>query len=591
VNERNYSGTYVIWGPPGTGKTTFLATQTQTIVERNITSMGVMHKTPVLICSLTRTAAAEIGGRKLKLPRNQVSTLHSHGYRQLGCPEVAESHWKEWNEHICHEDAELELGEVKDVDTDDPEYERAESAQKTRGQLLLEAYQLNRARMRKRDVWHAEVRRFAKHWEEWKAANEFIDFTDMIERAHDEDVLPPGNPEVVIADEAQDLSRLEYALLKKWGDRAGALMLAGDPYQALYEWRGAHPRIFQDPSLEPERRRILSQSYRVSKAVHQVAMNCAKEMSNYEPIDYRPRDEPGFCRFLEGVTYADPHHAIDLAQEHMNKGETVMFATTCAYMLQTIVGMLRREGVPFANPWRVKRGDWNPLRTPAAGVGMHQRVLDFLRLDEDAHGEFDPDTGEGARPWMAIELHNWIAPLVSKGNLKHGAKKKIERLANEHPEQPVTVGDLYEWMEIKHVESLLTLFDINEFGYVRPPGNPRTPALLDWYAKHLSPRKARIADYAIEVARNQGINKLKERPKLFVGTIHSFKGGEADVTFLFPDISYAGLREWQGGPRARDSILRTFFVGLSRSRQGLYLCEPRVRELSVDLMEFADEYY
>jgi superfamily I DNA/RNA helicase len=50
------------------------------------------------------------------------------------------------------------------------------------------------------------------------------------------------------------------------------------------------------------------------------------------------------------------------------------------------------------------------------------------------------------------------------------------------------------------------------------------------------------------------------------------KGGEADVVFLYPDVSWAGKQEWDAvGPR-RDSVRRLFYVAMTRAREGLYLC-------------------
>jgi superfamily I DNA/RNA helicase len=57
-----------------------------------------------------------------------------------------------------------------------------------------------------------------------------------------------------------------------------------------------------------------------------------------------------------------------------------------------------------------------------------------------------------------------------------------------------------------------------------------------------------------------------------VGTIHSVKGGQADVVYLFPDLSKAGDAQYhQHGP-ARDSVIRVFYVGATRARETLYIC-------------------
>ena len=58
---------YQVIGPPGTGKTTYLKRQ----VERAASQLGPSE---VMVCSLTRAAAAEIRGRELPIPADRVET-------------------------------------------------------------------------------------------------------------------------------------------------------------------------------------------------------------------------------------------------------------------------------------------------------------------------------------------------------------------------------------------------------------------------------------------------------------------------------------------------------------------------------------
>ncbi|MCE5308667.1 MAG: ATP-binding domain-containing protein [Acidobacteriales bacterium] len=57
-----------------------------------------------------------------------------------------------------------------------------------------------------------------------------------------------------------------------------------------------------------------------------------------------------------------------------------------------------------------------------------------------------------------------------------------------------------------------------------------------------------------------------------VGTIHSVKGGQADVVYLFPDLSQAGDAHYAHGGASRDSVIRQFYVGATRARERLYIC-------------------
>ena len=70
-----------------------------------------------------------------------------------------------------------------------------------------------------------------------------------------------------------------------------------------------------------------------------------------------------------------------------------------------------------------------------------------------------------------------------------------------------------------------------------------------------------------------GPGALEESPRVIVGTIHSVKGGEADVVFLFPDLSPAGDAAYQKHGPDRDSVIRLFYVGMTRARHTLYICQ------------------
>jgi len=56
--------------------------------------------------------------------------------------------------------------------------------------------------------------------------------------------------------------------------------------------------------------------------------------------------------------------------------------------------------------------------------------------------------------------------------------------------------------------------------------------------------------------------------------VHSVKGGEADIVYLFPDLSQEAYRTAIVDREQRDSIRRQMYVGMTRAKEGLYICEP-----------------
>jgi hypothetical protein len=142
--------------------------------------------------------------------------------------------------------------------------------------------------------------------------------------------------------------------------------------------------------------------------------------------------------------------------------------------------------------------------------------------------------------------------------LKRGAKDQIRSAAET---EPVTIRTLDEIFEPGPLEELLGCFD----------GDYRK--LLEWWRRRLNASVAQRVEFPAEIARARGPRALLEAPRVVVGTIHSVKGGEADVVFLFPDLSQAGDAAYQRHGPPRDSVIRTFYVGMTRAREALYLCE------------------
>jgi superfamily I DNA/RNA helicase len=79
--------------------------------------------------------------------------------------------------------------------------------------------------------------------------------------------------------------------------------------------------------------------------------------------------------------------------------------------------------------------------------------------------------------------------------------------------------------------------------------------------------------FPAEIAARRSARALLETPQVVVGTIHSVKGGQADVVYLFPDLSQAADAQYAHGGAARDSVIRQFYVGATRAREVLYICQ------------------
>lgn len=561
--SQDYAGRFLIVGPPGTGKTTFLGKQVRSIVDRFF-SGHYPWGSPVIVCSLTRAAAAEVVGRDLPLERSAIGTLHSFGYRLIGAPPmVGKSHIEAWNESQPW----VLTGESYQSSDSNPEWEPTERpTHETPGDQLLTSVDLLRHRCVPQEFWSKDELEFFYAWTSFKQEHGVVDFTDMIEQALRVRSAAPGNPWVLLVDEAQDLSELEYRLVKMWGEYASAVMLVGDPWQSLYTWRGAHPELFRDPEVPPERRRVLSQSYRVPAKILAVSVGwVSQHLSDYQPIEYSPRTVDA-KDWTDGVGEVDECEstlrsvvqALDEVEDFLARGLTCMFQASCSYMLTTIVRAMRDRGLPFANPWRRTRADWNPLGK-RSGISITERALSFLSCRISRHDE--------RRPWTILDFVLWAEVLRTKGAMRPGAKQVLKAFREDEARhgEYITHDDVMRVFTEEHDTFLSAAWG----------GSLKDRELIEWWASRLLAAPAKSAEYLTQVVLTRGVSSLAETPRLYVGTIHSFKGSEADVVYVFPDLSAAAYRQWiRGEGPERDEIVRLFYVAMTRAKRRLVICRP-----------------
>ena len=529
-----------VYGPPGCGKTTYLRRQAHLAADR-------YGERNVVVASLTRAAAHEVAGRIPTFPPQNIGTLHSFAYRGLDRPALAETPdgIKAWNQ-VCPPNLRLDAAR-------DPDYPDVEPIAQTPGQSgedLRSRYSILRARRASRDAYQPDVARFADRWEDFKRQTGRLDFADLIDQAADELDTAPGDPAVLMVDEAQDMSAAEMRLVERWGAAAGHLVIVGDPDQNLYEWRGSDPAEFGRADAESEH--VLEQSYRVPAAPHRYAVEWIERTAGRRRIVYRPTADEGACERY-GAQYRDRSSLAALSARVAREaaaGRSSMILASCGFMLAGVAAQLREDGVPFHNPYRPTHGGWNPLRGA-------RRVLALLRGEGDVWGA-------EAREWSWKDVWAFVEPMRAEW-FARGGKALIERRAGRD-----AFGSEDAAFRAIGSDGMRVLHDV----LVEQAFSALVGADVAWWRRALLASWEPKVAYACDVAARRGARALLEEPRVVLGTIHSVKGGEADDVYVFPDLSDAAMREWTGSDAQRASIRRLFYVGFTRSKGRLLLCAP-----------------
>ena len=174
----------------------------------------------------------------------------------------------------------------------------------------------------------------------------FLDFTDLIERLFLDFGGPPRAAAALFLDEVQDFSPLELGLARKWGQSMARLVLGGDDDQAIYTWRGATADAFLRPAIPAEQKRVLSQSYRLPRAVHRVTSRWIEQLSRREHKTYEPRNFEGEVSSTACLwTWKYPDLLVEELERSLSAGKTVAILASCASL-----SVIRRPARPPARP-------------------------------------------------------------------------------------------------------------------------------------------------------------------------------------------------------------------------------------------------
>ncbi len=252
-----------IAGPPGTGKTTKAM---QIVQENEDKSIAFISYTK----SAIKSAVERLDFKILNSPHNHFRTLHSLCSKLLKIDELTvltERETEKWAESLKL------TPEQKDTFLSIYDYQRNALIPDKHLSLLV-----------------MDIDRYKKirtEYEKFKKEINKFDYTDIIFYAYKFKVYPPV--ELLIIDEAQDLSRLQWTLVNFWITKIPETIIIGDDDQTIYSHLGADPDFFI--KLKPHLHDELLVSYRLPKVIYRFSKKVIEKNKNRIQKKFKPHNK------------------------------------------------------------------------------------------------------------------------------------------------------------------------------------------------------------------------------------------------------------------------------------------------------------
>ena len=326
---------YKVIGPPGTGKTRTLLNAVQKYVTQGVKLSEIGY------FAFTRKAAGEARDRFLKIKTELTKkdikyfqTLHSLAFNQLGLKE--ENVMQEENYKLIGETcgiqikyASYEKNNWNGIFTSDSEYLSLINLAKVKEITTLEQLDMNEHLS---TIERSKLDAIDKEIINYKNVKQLIDFNDMIQKFLDKGNTPDFK--VIFVDEAQDLSLIQWSMIKKIEeDTKCDVWIAGDDDQAIFGWAGADVDSF----INWQAKEIpLKKSERVPSSIQNIALDIINRIrDNRLDKEYFPKAETG--EIFERYKLSD----ID-----MSKDDWLILARTKS-LIKPIPVFLKKKGLFF----------------------------------------------------------------------------------------------------------------------------------------------------------------------------------------------------------------------------------------------------
>ncbi|MDO4617712.1 MAG: ATP-dependent helicase [Lachnospiraceae bacterium] len=579
---RHKNGPMMVLAGPGSGKTAVITGRTHALIRGGVDPSGI------LVVTFTRAAAAEMKARFLA-KEGTGSTAVTFGTFHGVFYGILKSVFHISGSNILSEEDKLKLiRQIVDHYYRSGEQEAELPVNVIREIGLIKSRQLDLQHYYSGSLPQDVFRKVYRAYEDWKKQNRKIDFDDIMDKCCEllrkrKDILQQWQKKFtyILIDEFQDISPVQYEIVRMLALPENNLFIVGDDDQSIYRFRGASPEIMLGyPKDYPDAKTVtLNRNYRCTPQI----LSCAGRV-----IAHNQK------RFPKELAAVSPEGAPVVCQTFGHPGEE------CRQLVEEI-RKLSAEGVPWKQIAVLVRTNQG-CRTAVEQMMAYQIPFSI--------GDTPPCLYDH---WIAQDVFAYFR--LAKGSTSRSDFLRICNRPNRFisrdalMDKQISFELLYDYYEDKdwmcdRIEQLET--DLRVIGRVSPYGALQyirnTVGYEEYLRDYALKRKLKaeelfqIYDELCESARNfktledwemhirdyrdnlqQQRSREKNPDSVMISTLHASKGMEYDAVFIL-DIN-EGVIPYQKAVLDADleEERRMFYVGMTRARKHLYLYNVRER--------------
>jgi len=384
-----------------------------------------------------------------------------------------------------------------------------------------------------------EIKYCFKNYTNFKKHNNMIDFEDMLEEVLVDNITFPEY-KVVMIDEVQDLTPLEWKVISKIGRRTEEMYLVGDDDQAIYGWKGSNVKIFQKWPCRKENIKTLPKSHRLPIKVYDLAQEIVGDINNRIGNNYEPAKD------IEGIVSS--FYSTEEMDGILNVNSNAILCARGWLQCKPYVIYLKERGLL----WKEKSKSQEHMGSFVPSFpDKYQKILKSWDMLQNGHG---------IKGKYLIE----IIKFFKRGLVRHGKKEALTDL-NTCPEEFKDKNMFFNFKDMK--EKYFILADINKpwfeifnFTTTRKKDKTQPNAIFD--------DDEDFNNYLKTCYEN---DSTLSKTDIIVSTIHGVKGMEKDKVILNSNWGFSYNNFRSGIIEKEDEELRTCYVGVTRAKEELYI--------------------